>query len=375
MLSSFSCSIVLFYPVVAMLKKLLFAPLLTAICAAELISIADYTGKHDSKCLQQSVTGALVKDKLYTFGGCYRVAYVVDPNSIQDNYRFDYNDHIETTDESQVYDIATDTWSFETKTPIPIKLAATQVVDNSIYLFNILPNERYLSTKMYKYDTESKVWTTLPDIPFLWTSSLSMGHDLLSCYDGRDKLYFTGAYDGFDRNIIHVFDTTKDEWTKTPIFMDKRLIMKQMICHQDHIKFIAYQEDVYYDKNSLYMDEVENYGLFSTSYIDGSTVFDNYSFTGDYRAGSIGRFGNWVFLSNAGKTETTFYRLNTMIHENVTMATLPYDLIAPLIVPVNEKEILLLGGIEPNVYSRTHSNDISKYNHKMIYNPHKHDEL
>ncbi|GAN02758.1 hypothetical protein MAM1_0027d02205 [Mucor ambiguus] len=359
-----------------MLKKLLLTTLLTAICAAELVSIANYTGKHDSSCLRKSVTGAMVKGKLYTFGGCYKVAYVVDPNSIQDNFRFDYNDHLKTTDEVQVYDVVTDTWSLESNTPIPIKLTGTQVVDNAIYLFDILPEKRQTSSKMYKYDTESKVWTTLPDIPFLWApTSLSLGHRLLSCYDGRGKIYFTGAYDGFDRNIIHSFDTTKDEWTKSPIFMDKRLIIKQMICNQDHIKFIAYKEDAYHDTNTIYVDEVDNYELFSTSYLDGSTVSDNYSFAGDYRVGAIGRLGNWVFLSNAGESETTFYRLNIMTHENVTMATLPYDLIAPLIAPVNEKEILLLGGAEPFPYGRTHRNDIQKYNHKLIYSPYKHDEL
>ncbi|KAL9556619.1 hypothetical protein MBANPS3_001773, partial [Mucor bainieri] len=357
-----------------MLRKLLFAPFLTAICAAELISIANYTGKHDAKCTSQSVTGAMVKDKLYTFGGCYEEAYVVGPDSIQDNYRFDYNDHLKTTDESQVYDIATDTWSFETNAPIPIKRAGIQVVDNVVYLYNILPEERHDSTKMYKYDTESKVWTALPDIPFLWKSSYHSRTSLLSCYDGQGKIYFTGAYDAIERSMIHVFDTTKDEWSKSPIFMDKRLIMKQMICNQDHIKFIAYEETAYYDSSSMYLDQVENFGLFSTSYLDGSTVSDNYSFTGDYRVGSIGRLGNWVFFSNVGKTETTFYRLNTMTHENVTMAKLPYNSVAPLIAPVNEKELLLLGGSEPFPWRLSNSNT-KKYNHKLVYRPRKHDEL
>ncbi|GAN04160.1 hypothetical protein MAM1_0056d03620 [Mucor ambiguus] len=359
-----------------MLKKLLFAPILTAICAAELISIANYTGKHDSKCtFRNSVTGAMVNDKLYTFGGCYKIAYVVDPNNSRRDRMFIEN-HQNTTDVSQVYDIVKDEWSFETKTPTPIKHARTEVANNTIYLFNVMPEKRFSSMDMYKYDTESKSWTTLPDIPFLWHG------DLLSCYDGQGKIYFAGSQDGQSRNIVQILDTTNDQWSQSPIFMDKRLEIKQMICNQDHIKFIAKDLKIIEDEDTgptvwYSGDEIgsDTFGLFSTSYFDGKTVSDNYTFSLNHGSEPIGRLENWIFVGNVGRTETTFYRLNTITHENVTMATLPYNLGAPLIAPVNEKEILILGGREPFGYRRTLTNEIKKYNHKLIYTPRKHDEL
>lgn len=361
-----------------MLKTLLFVPLLTAICAAELISIANYTGKHDQRPFESKpVAGALVNDKLYTFGGLFRVSYVVDPDSIKDNFSFNSNDHINTTDLSRVYDVSKDEWSFETKTPEPLRHATTQVVDKLIYFFEIGPEKRFSSMKMWKYDTESKIWIILPDIPFLWSGNLH------SCYDGQSKVYFTGS-DGNDRNIIHVYDTTSDQWIKNPIFMDKRLDIKQMICKKDHIKFIAKKlkdiEDeststVWYSSDDGPFINDETLGLFSTSYHDGSTVSDNYSFTGNYDSGSNAQYGDWVYLTNVRRTETIVYKLNTVTHENVTMATLPYDLSAPLVASVNENELLLLGGVEPFPYGRTHRNDIKKYNHKLVFSQQVHEEL
>ncbi|KAK4512943.1 G2/mitotic-specific cyclin [Mucor velutinosus] len=358
-----------------MLKKLLFAPILTAICAAELVSIANYTGKHDSNCMfQQTVTGAVVNDKLYTFGGCFKIPYVVDPNDSRESY-ISYVSRQNTTDLSQVYDIFRDAWSFETKTPIPIKHAATQVVNKTIYFFDMKPEKRYSSMGMYKYDTESKSWTTLPEIPFLWHGNLK------SCYDGRGKVYFVGSYDGQERNIVQILDTTNDQWSQSPIFMDKRLDIWQMICNQDHIKFIAKDlkkiEDEDTDRTVWYGGEImsDTLELFSTSYLDGTTVSDNYTFSLNYGSGTIGRLGSWIFVGNVGRTETTFYRLNTMTQENVTMATLPYNLAAPLIAPVNEREILILGGSKQLSYDRTHRNAIKNYNHKLIYTPRKYDEL
>ncbi|KAL9556674.1 hypothetical protein MBANPS3_001760 [Mucor bainieri] len=351
------------------------APILTAICAAELVSIANYTGKHNSNCMyQETITGAVVNDKLYTFGGCFKVAYVVDPNNPREGRIFRDN-HQNTTDLSQVYNIVKDEWSFETKTPIPIKYAQTEVAGNMIYLFNIRPEKRFSSMDMYKYDTESRSWTILPDIPFLWHGTLQ------SCSDGRGKIYFAGALDGQNRNIVQVLDTANDQWSQTPIFMDKRLEIKQMICNQDHIKFIAKDLKKIEDEDDgptvWYGGEVwsDTLGLFSTSYLDGTTVSDNYTFSLNHGSGPIGRLDNWIFVGNVDKTQTIFYRLNTMTHENVTMATLPYDLQSPLIAPVNEREILILGGSKPYPYLRTHKNNIEKYNHKLIHTPRNRDEL
>ncbi|CEP10190.1 hypothetical protein [Parasitella parasitica] len=348
-------------------------------CAADLISIANYTGKHDSRCFEaKTVAGAIVNKKLYTFGGCFRVSYVVDPDTFDDNFIFRSEEHKNATDLSQVYDILKDEWSFETKTPVPFKQASTQVVNQSIYFYNVRPEFGWTSMEMYKYDTNTKIWTMLPDIPFLWSENLK------SCYDGQGRMYFTGSEDGLDRNIIHVYDTRKEQWIKIPIFMDKRLQIKQMICKQDHIKFIAKDlkniEDeptttVWYsiDDGPPIMDET--LGLFSMSYHDGSTVSDNYSFDGNYNNEPMAYYGDYAYLFNVRRTETIFYRLNVMTRENVTIATLPYDLSAPLIVPVNENELLILGGIESNFYRKTHKNDIKRYNHKLVYNPSKHDEL
>jgi hypothetical protein len=360
-----------------MLKTLLFVPLLTAICAAELVSIANYTGKHDPTAFESKpVSGALVNDKLYTFGGWFRVSYVVDPDSFKDNFIFNQENHKNTTDSSQVYDISKDEWSFETKTPKPLRHATTQVVDKLIYFFEIGLEKRSSSMNMWKYDTESKAWSTLPDIPFLWNGNLN------SCFDGQSKIYFTGS-DGSDRNIIHVYDTTSDQWIKNPIFMDKRLGIKQMICKEDYIKFIAKDLKGLDDEPTSFSWSIddgpfindETFELFSTSYLDGSTVSDNYSLTGNYDSGSNAQYGDWVYLTNVRRTETIVYKLNIITHENITMATLPYDLSVPLVAPVNENELLLLGGAEPFQYGRTHRNDIKKYNHKLIFSQQVHDEL
>ncbi|KAI8641236.1 hypothetical protein BD408DRAFT_418402 [Parasitella parasitica] len=362
-----------------MLRQLLILPLLMGICAAGLIPIANYTGKHDSRCFEApKVAGAILNDKLYTFGGCFRVSYVVDPDSLRDNFIFSSEDHKNATDLSQVYDVSKNEWSFETKTPVPFKQASTQVVEDSIYFYDIKPEFEWTSMDMYKYDTTDKLWTTLPEIPFLWSGNLK------SCHDGQGKMYFTGSEDGEERSIIHVYDTNKEQWIKSPILMDKRLQVKQMICKKDHIKFIAKDlksiEDepkmaVWYssDDGPSIMDETLE--LFSTSYLDGSTVSDNYSFDGNYNSAPISLYGDYAYLHNVRKTETIFYRLNIMTLENVIIGILPYDLSTPLIAPVNENELLILGGIAPYPYGRTHRNDIKIYNHKLVYNPVKHDEL
>ena len=124
----------------------------------QLVPISEYIGKHSSKCMYANgITGNIVGTKIYTFGGCYPIPYIVDPNTDEDDIFFRRQNHYNTSDLSYTYDIVNDKWEFETKAPYPIRSASTEVVNDAIYFYQMsLEPETPKHMEMWKYDTKTK---------------------------------------------------------------------------------------------------------------------------------------------------------------------------------------------------------------------------
>ena len=109
------------------------------------IELEKYPGKHDNNCIHNTpITGTIVKDKIYTFGGCYPIPYTIEINNDYDDIfstRLKKQNSINITDEIYVYDIEQDKWNLEGYTPKPFIKAYTQVVNEKIYFFNIEWNQ------------------------------------------------------------------------------------------------------------------------------------------------------------------------------------------------------------------------------------------
>ncbi|OZJ02722.1 hypothetical protein BZG36_05106 [Bifiguratus adelaidae] len=183
---------------------------------SQLVSLPPYPGKHDSRCNTiTAMTGAIVKDKIFVFGGCYNIPHV-------------YN----VTDEIYSYNVVTEEWIMEGKTPWPLKSASLQVVNDDIYLYNIRWNStERTSIGLWAYNTKNGAWKSHGDFPFLWHGAL------VSCeHDG--KLYFGGSDDGFQRNILQVYDLSTESW-KSAIYLSDRLVLRALICRHQSIQLIA----------------------------------------------------------------------------------------------------------------------------------------
>lgn len=88
---------------IRLLTLLFFASL----CLGKLVPVSNYIGQHRYKCDRLStITGELVQDKIYTFGGCYPIPYVVDPSV--ENINFTNINRNNASETIQIYDIKKD---------------------------------------------------------------------------------------------------------------------------------------------------------------------------------------------------------------------------------------------------------------------------
>lgn len=327
------------------------------LCFCELIPISKYIGKHNSKCIySKGLTGNIVGNKIYTFGGCYPIPYVVDPNDDIFISRYDeklYN----ITDLSYSYDITNDKWNLETQTPYPMSRANTEVVKNSIYFFEIKTHyEEFANMEMWKYDTQTKIWTHINTIPFLWHGTLA------SCHNS-DKIYFGGTYDGNQINIIHVYNTITNNW-ESPIYLDKRVIIRQMLCNEKYIKIIGKEiKKEKEEKNIIKNEDFKKiYDLISI-YYNGSVKLDNINVTGNFDR--VSKYQDCFYFLDISKSESIISKLNINTYENKRLTIIPFSIYKPLFIPYNN-EIYLIGG--GNRFRKQNYDDdkIKTFNHKLI---------
>ncbi|KAI8641235.1 hypothetical protein BD408DRAFT_433444 [Parasitella parasitica] len=345
--------------------------------AEDLIPVSAYIGKHKSSCNSvRKLTGTLVDGKIYTFGGCYAIPYIVDPDE-EDSMFQNMDDHQNVTESSYVYDTLTDEWYFETNTPRPMQGASITAIDKDIYLYNIQSKPRISQLNLWKYSTDTKTWTELPQLPFIKHGNL------LTCHN-NGKMYFMGTNDGHQRNIIHAHDLATNSWQDS-IYLDKRINVKRIICHDTHISMVGEQIRDYKETFFGFNGEQFYTQNLIDSYYNGTVhVAENYNITlGTSRYGrksQITHLNEWfyTFVIGAARNETSITKINTLTLETVKLKTLPYALSNVLILPTKNDEIYLFGGAKDREgfsstpKSKKEEQDdrslpkIKTYNHKLI---------
>ncbi|KAL9556620.1 hypothetical protein MBANPS3_001774 [Mucor bainieri] len=333
---------------------------ISAVACAKLTPVSPYVGKHNANCYPHpKVTGALVAGKIYTFGGCYAVPYMVYPDDDEFDVPGFKEDRYNVTKESNVYDIASDTWSFETNTPLPLRGSSTLVVNKDIYFYNIDAEPKTSPLNMWKYSTDTKAWTELAELP-------------------NNKMYFMGDYDGSLRNIIHVHNLLTNRW-EDAIYLNKRLTAKEILCHNTHLSLIG---DEVQNKVDMYGfgGEVAFKQKLINVYHDGSVqVVESFDVTLGYnRKGARAQaipLDEWfyTFALSEAKNATEMVKINTLTLETVQLDAPPYALANVLMLPTENDEIYLFGGGKERLFGEITSKEpndeslpkIKTYNHKI----------
>jgi hypothetical protein len=319
---------------------LLSLSLVASVYLGVLIPVANYIGEHKFSCdYRTSILGVLVGDEIYTFGGCFPIPYIIDPDSEEENFGM-FNDHTNVSETIQIYDIKKDEWAVETETKLPFawKKAQFQIYKNTIYLHSI--ETKYwgeAATDLWKYDTDLKKFSHVSDMPFVWNGAL------LSCENG-DKIYFAGTQDGSQRNIVQVYNIEQNQWEK-PLFLNMRINIEKMICHNDSIKFLGTQ--VKPKANDIFRnyDNDQTYELVSTDYHSGNTIGNGFNITvnSDRRSKVVAK-DDWLYSFTIHKTETVISKVNIITRENVTLGTMPYTIEKPLLIPYQDDQVFIFGG-------------------------------
>ncbi|KAG2231681.1 hypothetical protein BDF21DRAFT_417348 [Thamnidium elegans] len=345
--------------------RLLTLSLFASVCLGELIPVSKYIGQHKYRCDDYGVplTGALVQDKIYTFGGCYPIPYIVDPN-VENMYFIGSNDHNNVSETIQIYDIKKDEWTHETevKLPYPWRSASTQTYQQDIYFYNVRSSQNYgRSSKMWKYDTVSKEFSALEDFPFNW-------HGSLQACTNNGRMYFVGSNDGEQRNIIQIYNIENGAWEK-PLFPNLRFSTKQLLCSEDAIHFLGIvvaDEDVDYSFDSRHKE----LAVIRSDYITGDTVLSGFSVDIPRRYGSVIKTNNDKFYCfNVNDEESNIFIVDAVALENRTLEALPHALAAPLFVPYQDDLIYLFGGGKRRQYfgnRQKPKGTLKTYSHKLV---------
>lgn len=332
-----------------------------------------YPGKHDNNCIYNTpITGTIVKDKIYTFGGCYPIPYTIEINNNDDIFtaRLKKENSINITNEIYVYDINQDKWYLEGYTPKPFIKAYTQVVNENIYFFNIEWNNNRFDinnkNNIWIYNTISKEWFQMEDLKFNWNGRL------LTC-EKNGKIYFMGSNDGQQRNILQIYNTILKEWENS-ILLEKSFYAEYMICKKEIIYFLGRENN----NGKRNIDNFNNDGLIimhenkTLEYAPLSMRFgwdasisisDNYVYT----------FGNG---NTGGEKQIVVTRINLEKHTKKKIGILN-----PIKTSLNifyNNSIILFGGkyqgqinkcyeYDEDCVNSDKNNDIMKvFNHKII---------
>lgn len=343
--------------------RLLTLSLFASLCLGELIPVSNYIGQHKQKCDPRlAITGEIVQDKIYTFGGCYPIPYIVDP-SVENMYIMNIN-HNNVSETIQIYDIKKDEWTHETevKLPFPWRGASTQVYQQDIYFYSVQSAESYQNSgKMWKYDTVLKEFSALDDLPFNWHGSLT------TCAN-NGRMYFVGGNDGMQRNVIQVYNIENGVWEK-PLFPNLRFTVKQMLCGKDAIQFLGNVLTDEDDSMSIYY-RYKKSELIRTDYITGDTILTGLSvqISAIYNP-NIKTNNDKFYYFNVKDEETVIVVVDTVAMENRTLEALPHTLMAPLFIPYQDDLFYLFGGGKSrNTWGglKKPMGTLKTYSHKLV---------
>ncbi|GAN02757.1 hypothetical protein MAM1_0027d02204 [Mucor ambiguus] len=350
----------------------LLTTVISAVVCAELISVSPYIGKHKASCdSHRKITGALVTGKIYTFGGCYAIPYTVDPDDETEKPSRNEDGHYNVTESSHVYDIASDIWSFEANTPLPLRGSSTLVVNKDIYFYNINAEPRISQLNLWKYSTDTKTWTELAELPFIKRGVL------LTCHS-NGKMYFMGSNDGYLRNIIHVHNLATNRW-EDAIYLDKRITAREILCHDTHLSMIGDEEN---DKVDMYGFEGEKafkQKLINVYHNGSVQVVEGFNVTLGYNIGGVRAqvipANEWfyIFALSEAKNATEIVKINTLTLETIQLDAPPYALTDVLMLPTENSEVYLFGGGKEKIFGKVTSKEpndqslpkIKTYNHKI----------
>lgn len=332
-------------------------------------SIAKYEGQHSGKCIKHpKLTGTLLNDKVYVFGGCYPVAYMVDPENNLGPFGFPSDQKYNTTDSIYSYNISQDKWALlDTRTPVSIYGADFQVVNSDIYMFNIQSEPDRQRSSMWKYATKTNEWQVLQQqqLPFVWR------FNLISCeHDG--VIYFTGAGDGEIRSIIQRYDTHENRW-KSPLYLDQTLMIHKMVCTKDAIQLIVQAEIKEAEMVSFFTGEAQlvEYSFYTASYVDGKTTDSEFKMNMTLNV-EMESLGDWLYLYDVLTHDSSVSKVNLFTKEIVNLGTIAHKLTSPLFVPYKDESAYLIGGSDGNMFfpSSRHKSgsELKTYNHKVKFN-------
>lgn len=352
------------------LKKAITILVIAAqLCSSlELEPIAKYDGQHSSKCIKQSkLTGTLVNDKIFTFGGCFPIPYMVDPENDLNMFGLDFNERFNTTDTVYSYGILQDSWTLETRAPLPINSAKFEVVDDDVYLFDVYAEPDRNRSGIWKYATDTKEWHNLGELPFIWR------YELVSCE--HDKIiYFAGNHDGELRNIIQRYDIRQDEWKK-PLFLTEKLHINGMFCTKDSMRIMGQKTNIELEQLRASMNgdtfKKAEYLFYTSSYDDGKTVESGFNISLGYDVQGVSR-GDWLYLLDPEKSSSTISKINVLTKEVVELGAIDHTLKSALFVPYQDRIAYLIGGRDDDIFSNRRKpvdkDELKTYNHKVKFN-------
>lgn len=315
---------------------LLFIMFTIYIVNANYLEISKYPGKHDNNCnFNTKMTGNIIKNKIYVFGGCYPFSNMININ-IDDNFNniFGKKNKNNVTDEGYVYYIDEDKWVFETYTPMPMVSSSTITINEDIYFFNIKWNntQNSILNDMWVYNTISKKWIQKEDLPFIWYGNL-----IAEKID--ENIYFMGSRDGTKKNIIHIYNSKLDIWEK-PIILKKRFFAYYMIYRNDILYFLG--KEINNNK------EINSYGGLKDGIITiNSDMSYNFSpLKMNFDDVSISNIDNYIYVigdSHSYGNNVNITRINLEACTKKNMGSLPSPVKNPLSLSY-KKSIFLFGG-------------------------------
>lgn len=137
-----------------------------------------------SQVAKRFSTSVIVGNNLYIFGG----------NTSNGDA---YNNKME------VVDLSNGSITFTTDNPVPAHVCGAATWNGSIYVFGGSIGSNIFSSKLYKFDTATSVWTELASMP---ESKETKGAIV------NGKLYVFGGYNGAVSNRIDMYDIQTNVW-------------------------------------------------------------------------------------------------------------------------------------------------------------------
>lgn len=334
----------------------------------EFIELKEYIGKHDNNCgFDTPMTGNIVGNKIYVFGGCYPIPGLVEHND-DDFFMFGLDKPTNVSNEIYVYDIDKDIWNIESYTPYPLVSSYTQTVNDKVYFFgnhwNSTRNRKF--NDMWIYDVNTKEWIQKEDIPFIWEGVP------VTC-EYNNKIYFMGSHDGHKKNILQIYNTILEKW-EISIPLSKLFTSDHIICKDEAIYVLGSEENLNHDIKTLgkkggiitiYKNMTLNYEHLEMTFENSViSIIDNYVYV----------FGNGYGFNKENKNIT---RINLKTYTRKKIEELPSAISKPLSLTYN-KSIYLFGGKlekklkkckkydEDCVDEKENENNIKFLHHKFI---------